>query len=253
MTAHHHLSLDTIADYLAELLPAAEADAVAVHLSTCSRCAADAETVQQVPAILSSAARAPLPMPEAVTSALDDVLHSETESRSSVVRLADRRSTTQGSSGVSRSKGPLLVAAAAVLAVVGVAGAVRGLGGLGAGQSALSSDSSTAESSVAGGAAAAAPGTPSGLDQSKALPRGLSPQNLPAYAERLTGFDRPPTRSTSAQAIGVCAAPQTSASGVVTVRRWKGAPAVIVVDPTSRRVTVLDCRTAATELYATGY
>lgn len=244
-----HPSLDTIADYCAALLPAPEAESLAGHLSHCSHCAANAVAIHQVPTILSGAADAALPMPESVARAIDDALRSETKSRSSVVDLAGRRTSTVATSRASRLRRPLLAAAAAVVAVAGIAAVVDGLRGS-SGGSAASSAADSADSAANGGQAAA-----SAPDQSlKSSPRALSPQNLSAYADRLTRREqRPRVQMGTPKRGGGCAAPRTLASDIAVVRRWETGRVVVVVHPDTRRVTVLDCRTASTELYSTSY
>lgn len=249
--AERHPPLDTIADYVAELLPVAEADAVAEHLSGCPRCAADGAAVRQVPAILSGAGHTPLPMPESVKRAVDDALRSESEARaSSLVRLADRR-TPPAPAHRSRSRVPLLAAAAAVIAVAGIAGVVRSID--------LSPEANSASSSVkqprstVGGAQAAQPSAAS-TGAFSTSPRSLSPQNLSSYAAGLSrtqpGLDHSSTDNLRAAG---CTAPHTQPTDLVTVANWRGGPAVVVVSPTTRRVSVLDCASAVTVLYSTSY
>lgn len=251
MTTADHPSLDTIADYCALLLPMAEADAISAHLSLCTRCAANAAAVGQVPAILSGAARTPMPMPESVQRALDDAIRAESEARAgSVIRLAGRR-TPQAPSGLSRAGRPLLAAAAAVVAVAGIAGIIRSVDSSADGNSQTSSAAHYGQPTAAG--AAAASGSASQQEDHQASPPVLSPQNLPAYADRLTSGNRTGSLAPRLSRSTGCAAPDTIASDVVTTARWHGARAVIVVDAVKRRVAVLDCRTASTLLYSSSY
>jgi hypothetical protein len=99
-----------------------------------------------------------------------------------------------------------------------------------------------------------APGgrVPGASNEAAKAGRPLSPQNLPSYAVQLSGRSSRLTARDAPIRTG-CAAPHTSAADVVGAGMWLGAPAVVVVHLSIRRVTVLDCRTASKVLYSAGY
>jgi hypothetical protein len=245
-----HPSTDTIADYCAELLAPPAADALAAHLAECSPCTGEAAAIRHVSAVLAGDARRPLPMPEPVRLAIDDALRDESRSNAgSVVSRTDRRTP----SALARTKGPLLSAAAAVVAVAGVTGGVRVIAGSGNDHpSALP----TPQNVSSGGGTVATQGNPVSAAGGTPLqqPSGpLSAQSLPSYANRLTHAAPAQPRLDGRAQMGGCAVPHVPATDVMAVRRWHHVQAIVVVDPATRRVTVLDCDTAATVLYVTSY
>jgi anti-sigma factor RsiW len=249
-----HPTLDTLADYLAGLQPFDEAGEVASHLATCASCSATAEAVRQVPNILAAAASVSPTMPESVRHDLDDALRREADTRTGPAETLAGRRTAKRSAIGRRVAGSLLAAAAVVVAI---AGGVQ-----------LASNRDDSNSASAGSAAAGdtSVGSAAGGETSEAGPspenqpvakhpdeRRLSPRNLTGYAHRLTATMTGQSATKFAKLTADCATPERSPSDIVTVSRWEGAPAVVVVHPRAHRVQVLDCRTASVLLYATSY
>jgi hypothetical protein len=249
-----HPSIDTLADYCAELLSGPAAETVRQHLLGCASCEADADAIRRVPAHLAAAGRSPLTMPDFVERRIDDALRSEDAARASnavtavtgITRKEPRLTPSQG-------RWTMLAAAAAVI-VAGTVGVVRELGG-------GSTGTAPSASTAAHGTLPSAPpirsvparqgrGIPTEADKAVGP---LTPQNLSSYAAQLsrTLSGKPETRDTPSRTG--CAVPSMSASDVVRTGWWLGAPAVVVVHRSIRRVTVLDCRTASTVLYSAGY
>jgi hypothetical protein len=248
-----HPSIDTIADYCAQLLPADAAEAMATHLSQCSVCADEAASVEAVSAVLAGEARRPLKMPEPVQRAIDDALRAE---RSATVVPLVPGTSRRTPSGLGRVRRPLLSAAAAVIAVAGVTGVVRLVQGTGNEQP---QTASTAPPARAAGASAVSPSPPSSTNghQPGRTSQGLSPRFLRSYAEKLTddftkgrAVEKP---DDARKSLKGCAAPDVPATDIVTVRRWLGMQAIVGIDPMNRRAYVLDCHTPAKELYHTHY
>ena len=127
----------------------------------------------------------------------------------------------------------------------------------------FSSDhSSSADSGASGGRAAAGRGDSSGAAPSPSPEsfasqtpgksggenQAVTPKTLAAYAAELGS--RPPSGATN-PSCGPAAADLPHRSRTATIR-WKGAPALVVVDLTRHRATVYSCSHAAA-LFSTGY
>ncbi len=262
-----HPPLATLADYVSTALPADEVPAVRRHLAECERCAAQASAVAQVPAVLSEAANVAEPMPDAVWRKIEDALRAETESaQPAPARLDERRHSAPVRPSRSRS----LLVAALTVAVLGAGGAA--LHELRSGNQA-SSAMSQADGSATRSQEPENPSGPSGATAGNTAPspatrtasdpmiastsgrrRPLSPRNLSSYATQLSAVGKSAASATGSIRSTPCARPTpTNGSTIVTVRRWKGTPAVVVVTPTTRQVSVFDCRTASVRLYSTTY
>jgi hypothetical protein len=248
-----HPSMDTLADYCAELLSGPAADSVRRHLAGCARCASNADAIRQVPALLAAAGRSPLTMPDFVERRIDDALRGEgAASASSVVAAVANPTPDAVRRTGPPARWPLLAAAAAVV-IAGTVGVVRELSGSTADSPSASTAAPGRLPSASSGRSVPAqqrPGVPPEADKAGGP---LTPQNLSSYADQLSRgvTSRLDARSTPSRTG--CAVPSTSASDVVATGRWLGAPAVVVVHRNIRRVIVLDCRTASTVLYSAGY
>jgi len=278
-----HPSIETIADHLAALLPPEQQASVAAHLSDCADCTAAAEAVDDVSRLLAQTGAETVPMPAGVAAELDEALRSAGEQR------AAHEAVGQGATVVplgrcapaetprrSRRSWPLLVAAAAAVVAVGtVVISDLDLSPGGSADSSVARDALTNPASAGGasaggasaGGASADPaqgaGAPASAAESElnsdnetdssaapARPRltRLSPASLPRYAAGLT--------RASTQDVPVsrrCAPAPAPAGDVISTVRWKGAPATVVVDAEARQAAVLDCETASTVLFRTGY
>jgi anti-sigma factor RsiW len=248
-----HPSMDTLGDYCADLLPGPAADSVRRHLSGCAHCEANAAAIRQVPTLLAAAGRTPLSMPDLLERRIDDALRRESSTRASHLVAPTETPALRRPRPVStQRKWPLLAAAAAVI-VVGIAGVVLDLGG-------STEDSPSASTAPHGrlpsrpsvGSVPGRQATGASGEAAKAA-RPLSPQNLSSYAVQLSRSTSSRLTARDAPIRTGCAAPHTSAADVVVAARWLGAPAVVVVHLSIRRVTVLDCRTASRVLYSAGY
>ena len=272
MTADHP-SIETIADHLAALLPPEQHASVAAHLSDCADCTAAAEAVDDVSRLLAQTGAETVPMPAGVAARLDEALRSAGEQR------AAHEAVGQGATVVplgrrapaetprrSRRSWPLLVAAAAAVVAVGtVVISDLDLSPGGSADSSVARDAPTNPAQAGDASADSVPGAgaPESAAESElnsdnetdssaapARPRltGLSPASLPRYAAGLT--------RASTQHVPVsrrCAPAPAPAGDVISTVRWKGAPATVVVDAEARQVAVLDCETASTVLFRTGY
>lgn len=269
MTADHP-TVETIADYRAGLLRPPHQDSVLAHLSGCADCTAADQAVAEASAILADASADVVPMPADVATRLDEALRQAGAERADAAQGAtvvplDRRAPSEASQRSRRRTWPLLAAAA--VAVVAVGTVVIDDLDLSPGGSA---DSSVAADAPADDVADDAPGDPAPgagvpesaaeselnsaneTDNSAAPSRSrltrLSAASLPKYAEGLTLAS-----PAQYQVADRCAPAPAPPSDVVATVRWRGAPATLVVDRVARQATVLDCETASTVLFRTGY
>lgn len=269
MTADH-LTVETIADYRAGLLHPPHQDSVLAHLSGCPDCTAADQAVAEVSAILADASADVVPMPADVATRLDEALRQAGAERADAARGAtvvplDRRAPSAASQRSRRRTWPLLAAAA--VAVVAVGTVVIDDLDLPTDRSA---DSSVAADASAGdvaddapadpapGAGAAESGAESGLNSNNGTDNSVAPSrsrltrlsaaSLPQYAAGLT-----PANPEQPRVSRRCAPAQAPAGGVISTVRWRGEPATLVVDRKARQATVLDCETASTVLFRTGY
>jgi anti-sigma factor RsiW len=256
-----HPPLDTLADHVAGLQSSDAASEVAAHLAQCPACVARAESVREVPSLLADVGAVSPSMPESVWRNLEQALRGEADNRAPATEsLSDRRATKRPA-GSRRTTWSLLAAAAAVVVVTsGVELSQHLGGGVSNDNSDAAASPSRAEStrSAAGGFASSG-ATSHSLhpDNQGSLAKRLTPQNVSQYANQLAATQ---PRSKGGPSIynptkfpAGCAPPVTSAADIVAVRRWKGAPAVIVVDPKVHRVRVFDCGTPSVLLYSTSY
>lgn len=253
MTAGHP-TIEAIADYRDGLLAAGQQASVAAHVRRCADCRAALQAVGEVSTILAAASADVAPMPTHVATRLDEALCQAVADRDG----ADRAGTVvplEGRSLVATPRArhrsrPLLLAAAVAAAVIGgvaIAELDLSTGG--------SADSSTAQRAAVD---ANGPGgdADAELEEQKGAPGAaapfglhrLSPQTLPQYAEGLAGATQRVT-----PVADRCAAAPEQGGDVVSGVRWKGAPAIVVVDRAGRQATVLDCETASKVLFRTGY
>ncbi|MDT7727991.1 MAG: hypothetical protein QOI21_4567, partial [Actinomycetota bacterium] len=115
-TSEHleHLSTDTIADLIENLLPAADAHRAREHVKACPDCQQTYDALLQLTEDLADEGRADIPIPLDVAEHLDAVIVSESVLRASTVGV---HSLAQLREEPRRHLPKLLLAAAAVLAV----------------------------------------------------------------------------------------------------------------------------------------
>ena len=267
MTADHP-TVETIADYRAGLLHPPHQDSVLAHLSGCADCTAADQAVAEVSAILADASADVVPMPADVATRLDEALRQAGAERADAARGAtvvplDRRAPSEASQRSRRRTWPLLAAAAVAVVAVGTVviddldlspGGSADSSVAGKVQAADGPREGAPESAPAAGPPGAASGDDEGpLETDSAAPSRsrltrLSAASLPKYAERLTLAS-----PSQYQVADRCAPAPAPAGDVISTIRWRGAPATLVVDRKARQATVLDCETASTVLFRTGY
>lgn len=274
MTADHP-TIETIADHAAGMLQPEHAASVAAHLYGCAACTAASRAVEEVSTRLAREGADLAPMPDDVALRIDQALRQAAADRAGdradgdragrVVPL-QRPAGTAAPPPARRHAWPLLAAAATVLVAVGAA--VIGEIDLSVGGSAESSVAGDAPApeqarpesdagAAAGGAATQQLDGDKNARERDRLKR-LSPARLPGYAGSLAqspGQISTQFSAASARCAQVPAGPEVSsaAADVVSTIRWRGAPAVLVVDPQGRTATVLDCETASEVLFRTTY
>ncbi|TDU89886.1 hypothetical protein EV138_3466 [Kribbella voronezhensis] len=115
-TSEHleHLSTDTIADLIENLLPASEAHRAREHVKACPDCQQTYDALLQLTEDLAEEGRADIPIPLDVAEHLDAVIVSESVLRASTVGV---HSLAQLREEPRRHLPKLLLAAAAVLAI----------------------------------------------------------------------------------------------------------------------------------------
>ncbi len=262
MTPIEHASAEQVADLLEGNLPAAKAMRINAHLTGCGDCRDLRDALVDVAAVLGAEGASAQPMPSDVAASLHEAIAAaNAETRESFVEVvgAVRRPSPRT---------PWTWLAGAAAAVVVVAAGVAGVRALPQGGG--SADSAASESQVQGRAAAGTP-TPvpgsgaaaqhRGSSQSRATltplpsstpfsavgPEVVRPDSVAAAARRLSTS----SNDTWASLHGRCATPL--GSGHFAVVQWLGRPAVLDAEPGTRTATILDCRTARTVLYTTGY
>lgn len=259
MTPTPHASVDQVADLLEGLLPAGESMRVNAHLAGCADCRGQRDALLDVTARLAAEGASPEPMPADLAGSL----HAAIISASAGVAAPGAHSADP--LPFPRVRRPLSwlagAAAVVVIAAAGVAG-WRALPHDGAATSssvdgqyrANGGEAGMGSSSGSGPAAASgrSPDEPLAPSTSKPLEQvpALAPGRVAAAARNLastgnTSYDARPLAQAS------CATPAGGAT--VALVRWHGSIAVLAVDISARTATILDCRTAHTVLYSTGY
>lgn len=112
-----HLDVDTVADLIENLLPAAEAHRARDHVKGCPDCQRTYDALDELTADLAEEGRTEIPMPASVAEHLDAVIVSESVLRSSTVGV---HSLAQFKASPKRHLPRIMLAAAAVLAVCAV-------------------------------------------------------------------------------------------------------------------------------------
>lgn len=242
-----HPTIETIADSRALLLPPEQQAYVTAHLSACADCAAAAEAVAEVSSLLAQSRADVVPMPDGVAAKLDAALrHAGAERASTVVPLARQ----PASAPRNRHRAwPLLAAAAAAVIAVSVV-RIGDLDPFGGSSTSSATARDSAADTPANGAAPGAEGYRSSPNKSSARVHleELSPAKLAPYADGIVAD----TAARAAVAKG-CASVPTPDGDIVSGARWQGEPAIVVIDPARREVTVLDCKTASLVLFRTDY
>jgi anti-sigma factor RsiW len=241
-----HPSLDELSELREGVLDGTRREEVSTHLAACEHCSTQMAALAQVQTILAAAGR--VPTPASVSACLDEALERAGRERAAdVASLTERRTRRQGrpTRGVPL---PRWIAAAAGAAAAVV---VLGYAGVSLLNNSGGSDSSATEPDAGGRAATphGAAGTASGgIAQSlgskapaDVSPQVVTPRTLGGYASRLAGTHRYLAATTSC-GVGVVHVPPDSRVAPI---RWKGATALVVVDPTRRRASVYACRDAA--------
>jgi hypothetical protein len=270
MTDRVHPSVDDLSDMREGLLSGARLQQMAAHVASCEDCTAAVAALEEVQSVLATAGSAPVRVPESVSVSLREALERARRDREAV-SLDQRR---DAAAGARRPKAPPWAAAAAAAAavVVGYAGfAALDKGGgssLSTGETSPGATGAATGSTASGRPAPGAstppssgpvatsggtsmPGTShaakSSLGKTSTATQVVTPETLPAYARRIQASHG------TAGAAGSCGAP-----GVVQARsktmtvRWRGARALVVVDPARHVAKVYGCGDALV-LFATTY
>ncbi|MDQ3095246.1 MAG: hypothetical protein M3Q82_04715 [Actinomycetota bacterium] len=254
-----HPPVDLLADHHEGFVTGARAVAIAAHLDLCTECRSLVAALDEVTDVLAAEGSHAPPMPASVASSLDQALaRASAERASGVPSLAERREAHRPPPPAAqrRPAWPLLAAAAAVVVIastVGVGVLIEGSGGS-ADSSAGSSQDSSERRKVGEDAGEAAP-TPTSTPDSPAVGADppsvdtVQPGELAELARDLDSGARQPVRPQRS-----CATPtERYGDGPVSLVVFDGGPAVAVLDVKTRTVTVLDCDSARTKLFATGY
>lgn len=254
-----HPPVDLLADHHEGLVTGAQAVSVAAHLDLCTECRSLVAALDEVTDVLAAEGSHAPPMPASVASSLDQALsRAGAERASGIPSLAERR----GASGPPppaaqrRPVWPLLAAAAAVVVIastVGVGALVAGNGGsadsqAGSGQASEEQRTSGEEVGDAVPSPTSTPGSP-GAEADPPSADTAEPGELAELARELDSGTQRPVRPQNS-----CATPtERYGDGPVSLVVFDGGPAVAVLDGKTRTVTVLDCDSARTKLFATGY
>jgi hypothetical protein len=256
-----HPSLEELAELAEGVLDAERQAEVSAHLASCDECTSATAALSEVGTVLTAAGSIPIPIPADRAASLQDALgRVGAERASGVPSLDEHRERPQRRRGAtSRVRVPRWVSAAGAAAAV-VLACYGGISLLNSGGP--DHTSSAAESGASGGRAAAGQGDSSGAAPGPSKGSfassgpGKSGAGIPAVtAKTLAGYA---TELASRRAF-VATRPTCRPAGVDLPRharaatiRWKGAPALVVVDVTRHRATVYSCRHAAV-LFSTSY
>lgn len=249
-----HLPVDLLADHHEGLVTGAQAADVVAHLNSCADCRSLVAALDEVGAVLRAEGSHGLTMPTSVASSLDQALERVAAERpNGIPSLAQRRAddVADASQGQRRQAWPLLAAAATVVIATAV-----GVGVV------LEDNVGPADSSQAGAGSAddqrsdgAGESAPSNADTAP-----KSPDALPGPGRRSTAELRELAReldSGAKAAVGPqrsCATPtKRYGAGPASLVVFDGSPAVAVLDVKARTVTIVDCASARTRLFATDY
>ncbi|MDX6365119.1 MAG: hypothetical protein QOK30_195 [Nocardioidaceae bacterium] len=260
MTEPVHPSLEELAELQEGVLDAERQPEVSAHLASCDECTSATAALSEVGTVLTTAGSVPMPIPADRAASLQDALRRVGAERAAGVPSLDeqrdrpqRRRTADTRLRVPRWVSATGAAAAVVLACYG---GITVLNSGGPGQS------SSAESAASGGRAAAGRGGSSGAAPSPSPEsfasqtpgksageiQAVTPKTLAAYA---AGLGSRPASGATRPSCGPAAVHLPHRSRTATIR-WKGAPALVVVDLTRHRATVYSCSHAAA-LFSTGY
>jgi hypothetical protein len=256
-----HPSLEELAELQEGVLDAEREPEVAAHLAACDECASATAALSEVGTVLTAAASVPIPIPTDRAASLQDALRrAGAESAAGVPSLDEHRDRRQPrGTAAARMRIPRWVSAAGAAAAV-VLACYGGISVLNSGSP--HGSSSSADSAASGGVTArrgsgseAAPG-PSRDSFSYQTPGksagkipAVTPQTLAGYAAELAS--RPASGPTGPSCAPAAAdLPQRSRAAAI---RWKGAPALVVVDLTRHRATVYGCSSHAAALFSTRY
>ncbi len=258
MTDYAHPSLDDLADLHEGLLSHERSNELFAHLSACRVCSTAMASIDEVEAMLAESGKTELAMPAAVAASLDEALRrASVERATGVASLSDRRASSAHAAAAARHRPrwTLVAGAAASALVIGYAG-VNLLGHTensvtsSADSAPVSSAQSLDQKGTAGAGGAAEKTTPESTFDipGRREPRVVTRQTLATYAETLTA-------RTGVGATGVppCSAAPVDGGDLAAAVRWRGAVAVVVVDPAARRATVYDCGAAPARLFSTTY
>lgn len=246
-----HPPVGLLADHHEGLVTGTQAADVSTHVDSCADCRSLVAALDEVADVLGADGANSPAMPASVASSLDQALALATAERASgIPALAGRRvdDVPNATPGQRRPVWPLLAAAAvAVIATAVGAGVVlEDNGGSADSQAGADQDAPAA----AGGA------EDSGKQQLPFTP-GLQPDFVTNRAEmRLRDLARKLDTGTREpnSLKGRCATPTGQfGDGPASLVSFAGGPAVAVLDTTTRTVTVLDCDSATTPLFATAY
>lgn len=257
MTDRTHPSLDDLADLYEGLLPSPRAQDLAAHVAGCDTCATTSAALEDVTRALSGAAAAkPSPMPGSVAASLDEALHRASRERAAgVPSLSQYRDSSRPETVPARRPRWAWVAGAAAAVAIGYAG-VNVLDGTPDSDDSAGSTTDAAEAEADGLAARRTPasikdGSPSTGSLPESAGEDLSAvtrRTLPAFAGRLAERTAPVDTKLSA-----CSPVTVSADDRTAIVRWRGARALLVVDPANRRATVYRCTGDADRLFTTEY
>jgi anti-sigma factor RsiW len=255
-----HPSLDELAELHEGVLDAKRQPEVSAHLASCDECTSATAALSEVGTVLTAAGSVPMPIPADRAASLQDALRRVgAEAAAGVSSLDEHRDRPERRrSAASRVRVPRWVSAAGAAAAVVLAC----YGGISLLDNGGPDHSSSADSGAAGGRAAAGRGDSSGAAPSPSpesfasqMPgksageiQAVTPKTLAAYAAELGS--RPASGATK-PSCGPAAVDLPHRSRTATIR-WKGAPALVVVDLTRHRATVYSCSQAAA-LFSTGY
>jgi hypothetical protein len=249
-----HPSLEELSGLRADALDDERGQEVRAHLVSCDECTRATAALAETESVLAAAATSPLPMPDGVSASLHDALR-----RASAERAQGVSSLSERRAGSPRRR-PSATAIPRWVSAAGAAAAVALLGYAGVSllhDSAGSSSSSSSSDAVSGARAnqASPRHTSAGVPQRSGMSTPgksggtamLTPRSLPGYATRLGAGPESAGAGASCRAVGSL----PPGARVATVQ-WKGARALLVVDPARHRAKVYSCRDA-TVLFSTSY
>lgn len=257
MTDYAHPSLDDLADMREGLLPDERVRELSAHVAMCGSCTTAAAALDDVQGLLADAGSMAVPVPDSVATSLDEALRRAAAERAAgVTSLAERRTPPErvASPHDRRPRWALVAGAAAAVVVLGYAGInllVHTSSDTDSSTSAAGSPGRSREQAPPRAAAGQTAGPansaakPSAAPLDKSSPQ-LNPKTVAGFATALTDAPRHTRRAVA------CGTVQVSRGASAAPVRWRGAPATVVVDPSTRRATVYDCRDDAV-LFSTPY